>query len=285
MAPGVGRGNNGARVLAGLAVTAATLALSGFALADGSPPSVPTGSTGSTGSTGVTGATGPVTPPPAPCPVSAPTCPSDQVLSNETTYTTWAYDLTSSPVRVSPSTSSTRIATLHLNTEDGLPEVYILLRQRQVGSTTWVDIRVPMRPNGVTGWVQRSALDVSNVINTELVLDRAAEQLRLYKNGRLIFSAPAGVGTPDDPTPTGHFWIREEFPVRGDPDYGPYAFGTSAYSPTLTDWPGGGVIGVHGTNQPNLVPGRPSHGCIRLHNADVLRLSHLVGVGTPLLIE
>jgi len=63
-----------------------------------------------------------------------------------------------------------------------------------------------------------------------------------------------------------------------------YAFGTSAYSPTLTDWPGGGVIGIHGTNQPQLVPGRPSHGCVRVRNPDMLRLSHLMPLGTPVWI-
>ena len=66
--------------------------------------------------------------------------------------------------------------------------------------------------------------------------------------------------------------------------YGPFAFGTSAYS-SLTDWPGGGVVGMHGTNEPRLVPGRPSHGCIRLRNADILRLARMVSVGTPLLVQ
>jgi lipoprotein-anchoring transpeptidase ErfK/SrfK len=52
----------------------------------------------------------------------------------------------------------------------------------------------------------------------------------------------------------------------------------------LTDWPGGGFVGVHGTNEPNLIPGRISHGCIRLRNDAIVRLSHLMKVGTPLTI-
>ena len=66
--------------------------------------------------------------------------------------------------------------------------------------------------------------------------------------------------------------------------YGPLAFITSATSPTLTDWPGGGIVGIHGTNQPGLIPGRISHGCVRLRNADILRLAKLMPVGTPLTI-
>jgi lipoprotein-anchoring transpeptidase ErfK/SrfK len=71
----------------------------------------------------------------------------------------------------------------------------------------------------------------------------------------------------------------------GDPFYGPVAFGTSARSEVLTDWPGGGFIGIHGTNEPQLIPGRISHGCIRLRNSDILRLSRLMPVGTPLTIR
>jgi lipoprotein-anchoring transpeptidase ErfK/SrfK len=91
-----------------------------------------------------------------------------------------------------------------------------------------------------------------------------------------------GVGKASTQTPAGHFWIREKFRVRGAPVYGPYAMGTSAYAPTLTDWPGGGVVGLHGTSEPGLVPGRPSHGCIRLRNNDITRLYRLVPRGTPL---
>ena len=79
--------------------------------------------------------------------------------------------------------------------------------------------------------------------------------------------------------------MREKFPVNPPvPLYGPYAIGTSDYSTTETDWPGGGIIGIHGTDQPSLVPGDPSHGCVRLHNADITRLYRLVQVGTPIVI-
>ena len=53
----------------------------------------------------------------------------------------------------------------------------------------------------------------------------------------------------------------------------------------LTDWPGGGVIGIHGTNQPGLLPGRVSHGCIRLRNRDILRLGRRLKLGTPITIR
>ena len=45
------------------------------------------------------------------------------------------------------------------------------------------------------------------------------------------------------------------------------------------------MIGIHGTNAPGLLPGRVSHGCIRLPNAAVLRLKRLMPVGTPVRIH
>jgi lipoprotein-anchoring transpeptidase ErfK/SrfK len=67
--------------------------------------------------------------------------------------------------------------------------------------------------------------------------------------------------------------------------YGPIAFGTSAQSQTLTDWPAGGFVAIHGTNEPGLIPGRPSHGCIRLRNPDLVRLARPLPIGTPLEIR
>ena len=98
-------------------------------------------------------------------------------------------------------------------------------------------------------------------------------------------AVPDRRGGGDDPHPAGRFWIREKFTVAGSGrDLGPRAFGTADYS-VLTDWPGGGVVGIHGTNQPELIPGRPSHGCIRVPNDAIVQLYALMPIGTPLLIN
>ena len=203
-------------------------------------------------------------------------------LSNETTLSRWAYPTATGPIYSSPSGKSRVISRLKLLTSDRLPELYLLLAQQTDShGNTWVKIRVPGRPNGRTGWVRSYSLGDFHVIHTLLVVNRHTLRVRLYKNGRVIFSAPVGVGRPSLPTPSGHFWVVEKFRVRGAPAYGPFALGTAAYSAHLTDWPGGGVVGLHGTNEPNLIPGRPSHGCIRLHNADIVRLYRMIPLGTP----
>jgi hypothetical protein len=168
-------------------------------------------------------------------------------------------------------------------TEVRYPEVYLVLSEVVDRSRTWFQVRLPDRPNGRTGWVSEGELTALHVVHTHLVLNEHRLRLTLYRRGRRIFSARVGIGKPSTPTPKGHFWITEKFPAQGG-IYGPYAFGTSDNS-VLTDWPGGGVIGIHGTNEPSLIPGRPSHGCIRLRNADDVRLWHLLPVGTPLTIR
>jgi hypothetical protein len=207
----------------------------------------------------------------------------DVVLSNETSHTTWSIADVTGEIHLSPSSSSRAITKLMYFTPDGFDQSYILLREHWVGRRAWVKLRVPMRPNGRVGWVPRSDLDQFHVSHMEIVIKRGARSLTLYRNAQVIYRAPVGVGKPSTPTPPGHFWITEAFP-SSDAAYGPYAFGTSDYS-RLSDWPGGGIVGLHGTNEPQLVPGDPSHGCIRLRNNDILALSHLVKIGTPLLIK
>jgi hypothetical protein len=207
-------------------------------------------------------------------------------LSDEHTLTRWAHPLRTTPIRARPVRRSRTLARLRALTEDGMPEVYLALRSHRTGSgRVWIRVRVPGRPNGRKGWVPRGALGRLHAVTTALRIDKRSSRARLRRRGRTIWRSPIGHGAPGTPTPAGRFWIRERLDNRGgNPVYGPLAFGTSAYS-ALSEWPGGGVIGIHGTNQPWLIPGRPSHGCIRVPNAAIRRLARLMPVGTPVRIR
>lgn len=206
-------------------------------------------------------------------------------LSDERTSTRWAHPVRVAPIRSTPRVRARTVAPTHPRTEDGFPEVYLALRSWQdPHGGTWLKIRVPMRPNGRTGWVRRSALGPLYRVRTLLIVDRPKLRATLYRRGQPVWSAPVGIGKASTPTPAGRFWIREKFRTSGaGGPYGPVAFGSSDYS-VLSDWPGGGVIGIHGTDEPALIPGRPSHGCIRLRNSAARQLWRRMPVGTPLLI-
>jgi hypothetical protein len=224
---------------------------------------------------------------PNPSASGATTAPSVVALSNNPRVSYWAYPQVGAIVRAAPSVHARAVGRLRFLTADGLgqAQIYTASRQERVPKTgvLWTDISLPQRPNGITGWVRASALGPLRVVYGLLVVDRTRLRATLYnRNGHAIWSAPIGIGRPSLPTPTGHFYVLEKLRAIGGATYGPYAFATSAYAPTLTDWPGGGVVGIHGTNQPQLIPGDPSHGCIRLRNSDITTLWHLLKIGTPI---
>jgi hypothetical protein len=178
------------------------------------------------------------------------------------------------------------VAELAASAPEGTPNLLTVLRARGgADAALWVEVRLPVLPNGSVGWVQRRALGPYSTVDTHLVVDRARLRATLYRAGRIVFSAPVGVGTRAWPTPAGEFAVRSELTRYASRFYGPISFGTTARSAVLTDWPDGGFVGIHGTDEPWLLPGRVSHGCIRLHNRDIVRLEALLPIGTPLTIR
>lgn len=218
------------------------------------------------------------------CAVAAPAAHAER-LSDERTLTRYANAVERAPVFARPTSGSPPVGRLRFATEDGPLETYLAL-ERHVDpyAREWLRIRLPGRPNGRRGWVRADALGPLFVVRTLLVVDRAALRATLYRRGERIWTSRIGVGTVETPTPAGRFWIRSRLRnLAGGTSYGPWAFGTAAYS-VLSDWPGGGVVGIHGTDRPRLLPGRVSHGCVRVPNAAVRRLARLLPIGTPVRI-
>jgi len=184
-----------------------------------------------------------------------------------------------------PRSDARPVTSLTAQTTEGTTNIVLVLGEVSRRDGTWVHVRLPVLPNEQTGWLPRSALGGYHFVHTRLIVDRRRLTATLLHDGRRVFSTRVGVGRPNWPTPAGEFYIRDKVTGFNDPFYGPVAFGTSARSAVLTDWPGGGFVGIHGTNEPALIPGRISHGCIRMRNDDILRLARLMPVGTPLTIK
>ncbi len=197
----------------------------------------------------------------------------------------WAFVIRRVVARSAPSRTAPPVARLKLLTPENTTNLVLALEGRRTASGVWVRVRLPVLPNNSTGWVPRRTLGNWRIVRTHLLIDRQRLALTLYREGKPVFSTRVGVGRPQWPTPTGQFYVRNMLFGFDDPFYGPVAFGTSGRSTVLTDWPGGGFIGIHGTNEPELVPGWVSHGCIRLRNADMVRLARILPVGTPLTIR
>jgi lipoprotein-anchoring transpeptidase ErfK/SrfK len=208
---------------------------------------------------------------------------STVTLSDEQKITRWAHATETEPIRVAPIASAPIITKLRYQTEDKEPEVYVVLDGTvDSDGVQWLHIRIPMKPNGRTGWVPADMLSQLYVVRTQLAISTAGRKAILRKNGRVIWQAPVGVGKAGTPTPKGDFWIRELL-RGGNGAYGPWAFGTSAYS-NIREWRAAPVVGIHGTNQPGLIPGTPSHGCVRVRNNKISQLVKLMPIGTPVKI-
>jgi hypothetical protein len=188
--------------------------------------------------------------------------------------------------RSAPRSHAAAVARLARKTPDRTANTLLVLgRARDADGRVWVHTRLPVLPNGTTAWVPRAALSGYRSVRTRLLVDLDAARATLLRDGRPILRAPVGTGRPQWPTPRGRFYVRSKLVRYRSAFYGPLAFGTSARSAVLTDWPGGGFVGIHGTNSPRLIPGRVSHGCIRMRNRDIVRLGRLMPVGTPITIS
>jgi len=222
--------------------------------------------------------------PASPAPGLRVPAPVDLPSSPRVTY--WASVRSAVFARAAPSASAERVARLPTTTPEGTANIVLVLgRRRDRAGRVWIHVRLAIRPNGSTGWIPRRALGVYGMVRTRLVVDVERLTAILLRDGRAIFQAPIGVGKAGSPTPKGQFYVRDMLTDYRSPFYGPVAFGTSARSDVLTDWPRGGYVGIHGTNTPALLPGRVSHGCIRLRNEDIVELARLMPVGTPVTIR
>jgi lipoprotein-anchoring transpeptidase ErfK/SrfK len=187
------------------------------------------------------------------------------------------------PVYAAPDPGVDPVNTLSMLTEYLLPRTLLAFNSY----ADWVQVYLPTRPNSSTGWVKRSDVRVDErPITWAVKVDLANYTVTVLRNGAVDYVADAAIGSPEYPTPTGTFYITDPIDLTNRPGtgYGAFALGLSGHSDVLTDFGGGdGQIAIHGTDNPGDVGQAISHGCVRLKNPDILRLSTLP-LGTPVFI-
>jgi lipoprotein-anchoring transpeptidase ErfK/SrfK len=154
-------------------------------------------------------------------------------------------------------------------------------------NATWVEVRLAQRPNGSVAWVPRTDVTIG-LTPYRIVVNLSTEHLTVFENGHEVDDFPAGIGSPSDPTVTGQYFMTMQVPAP-NAGYGPFVLVTSAHSDAITDWAASGdaIIAIHGpiTSYDDAKIGTTgaaiSHGCIRLHDADLAQLS-AIPAGTPI---
>lgn len=171
---------------------------------------------------------------------------------------------------------------LHNPTDTGGKLTLLVKRARG----RWLQVFLPMRPNGIKGWVPLGAVRLFTTAFA-LRVDLTAHRLFLIAANRVKRTFKIGVGRSVSPTPSGRYFITELL-KQPDPGgvYGPYAFGLSAYSGVYQHFGrgGNGQIGIHGTDEPWAIGSDVSHGCIRLANRDITWLARRLPLGVPVTI-
>jgi hypothetical protein len=179
------------------------------------------------------------------------------------------------------------IATFGVRNVNDVPTVFAVIGEQVDGRcrAAWLHVRLPLRPNGITGWVRASHV-LAAPVRTRITVDLSERRVRLFRRGRLVLSSTAAVGSSATPTPTGRYYVNQRL-VPGNPQgpFGPGAVGISAFSPVLTGWAQGGPIAIHGTNEPWSIGRAVSNGCIRLPNPVLRRVFAAALAGTPVIIS
>jgi hypothetical protein len=170
---------------------------------------------------------------------------------------------------------------------NGVPTIFAVLAEKvdELCRADWYRVQLPMRPNGLTGWVRAGDVYIA-AVTTRIEVDLSLRRVTLFDRGRRVLTATAAIGSPQTPTPKGRYYVNQRL-VPGDPSgpFGPGAIGISAFSRVLTGWTQGGPIAIHGTNRPDLLGGAVSNGCIRIRNEKLRQLWDRVRAGTPVVVH
>lgn len=186
-----------------------------------------------------------------------------------------------------PSTGAGVKTRLQKHNSNGYPNVFLVEATRQVEGRTWYHVSVAMRPNGSRGWVKEG--DVAIYTTSALIeIDLSERMLTVFRRGEELGRFPVAVGKPGLDTPSGRFFVNQKLkPAAPGGAFGALAIGISAFQMKFaaSAWADGGPVAIHGTNQPELIGQAVSHGCVRMRDKDVLKVSDWVPTGSPVVIH
>lgn len=209
---------------------------------------------------------------------------ADDPLAPSTENLTWVAvaELPQVAVYAEPDDAGQPIHQLANPTESGAPLVFMVDGDETDGP--WLKVNLPVRPNGSKGYV-RSADVTLQTTDYSVKVALGAHRLTVTKGTEVVVDTAIGVGTAETPTPGGVYYLKELLqPPNPDGAYGPYAYGLSGFSnnPELANFNGGdGIIGIHGTNEPDKIGTDVSHGCIRVSNEVITEMASYLPLGTP----
>ncbi len=153
-------------------------------------------------------------------------------------------------------------------------------------SDGWVQVLLPVRPNGSDGWVHATDVTITTVAYA-IRVSLHARTMTVFSHGNMLWDGAVAVGAPATPTPPGRYYIRMLLTAPNPKTvFGPYAFGLASSSNAITTFAGGdGEIGIHGNDDPSSLGLAATLGSIRMPNPEITKLAALLPLGTPVDID
>ena len=132
------------------------------------------------------------------------------------------------------------------------------------------------------------ALKNKTAIQIRLIVKRGTRRVYVYRGKQVLRGFPIAIGKSGWETPLGNYQVIS---MKKNPIFRNFKTG-QIINPDSTNPLGKRLIvfkigkkfnlAFHGTNQDKLIGQAVSHGCIRMHNKDVIALYELVNIGTPI---
>lgn len=147
----------------------------------------------------------------------------------------------------------------------------------------WVQVMLPSKPNGSTGWIRASQLAEAHsryLVKVHL----GSRSLELFENNTIVGSWPVAIGADATPTPTGRTYVSGQI-VDEKQAFSPVILPLGTHSATLDSYGGGpGTVALHGWTDPSVFGKAVSHGCVRVPD-EALDLLRIVPTGTPVMVD
>lgn len=172
-----------------------------------------------------------------------------------------------------------------VNNDPNAPVPLVLLVRQRAAEPGWIEVFLPVRPNGSTGFVLESDVTLQTH-DYHIEVSLSSYRIKAFQGDQVILDAPIAAASANTPTPGGLYFTNMLLqPPDPNGPYGTYAYGLSGYSDTLQSFNGGpGQLGIHGTNDPGKMGQNVSSGCIRLRNEDIDKLAGILPLGVPVQI-
>jgi len=154
-----------------------------------------------------------------------------------------------------------------------------------------IEVHLPGRPNGATGWIPRAAVTLAETAD-RITVSLGARSVTWMRGSEVLGTVVAAVGAPSTPTPPGTYFVTEVLPYSAvgatSPagEYGPWIIALDGVSEAFTTFRGGEPrLAIHGTNAPGSLGAAASSGCIRIATPPLVALAQGVLPGTPVVVE